>query len=108
MFEFLDARKWEEKNRTNFYWVMLLYTSVAYNMEVLEHFQTKHYTWRDDRVVNFSCLILGYFVSKYMLKKILKNLTHKDLIWFKNVLVKFFETFCPKIYTRKYLKQYRT
>ena len=54
MFEFLDARKWEEKNRTNFYWVMLLYTSVAYNMEVLEHFQTKNYTWRDDRVVNFS------------------------------------------------------
>ena len=34
------------------------------------HFDTKNYAWRLDKAQNFSCLILGHFVSKYILKNV--------------------------------------
>ena len=56
MVEFLHVRRWENGNKTNFYWAMLLVASVVYNMEVLEHFVTKNYKQRLD-IVQKSSLI---------------------------------------------------
>ena len=38
MVEFLHVRRWEKRNRTNFYWVML---QCVYNLIVLKHFDTQ-------------------------------------------------------------------
>ena len=42
----------------------------VYNMEVLEHFETKNYAFRLDIVQKFSCLKFRHFLPKYISKNI--------------------------------------
>ena len=58
MVEFLRVRRWEKRNRINFYWVMpLMYTIWKYR----DIFVSKSYAWRLDIVQN----VLRHFPSKY-------------------------------------------
>ena len=45
-----EKKKKKRKNRTNFSRVMFQCASVVYNMAVLKHFATEHYTERLDIV----------------------------------------------------------
>ena len=75
--------RWEKRNRTNFYRVMLLvcissiqfgtfwyknYTQGIYIVQkslwISSHFGTESYTWRLDIVQNFSCLIFRHILSQ--------------------------------------------
>ena len=67
----------EKKNRTNFYWVMLLVHQCSVEFRSIETF------WH-------------------------RKLCLKTLYSSKFFLSNFFETFCPNIYIRKYLKQFST
>ena len=65
MVEFLRVRRWEKKNRTNIYWVMLLIYTIwafhAFNIYNWGIFVTK--TW-------YSSKFLRHFPSKYVLENI--------------------------------------
>ena len=72
--------------------------SVVYNLEVLKHFAKENYVWRLD-----SSKILVNIYSFWHRKLYMKT-------WYssKFFLSNFFGTFCPKIYIRKFLKQFST
>lgn len=103
------------------------YASVVYIVEVLEvlpqrldlaqnclwkcsNFDTKNYARRLDIAQNFSFLILFKpLCSKKYIKKIFKTIQLMK-IWYssKLFLSDFFGTFCPRIFFRKYLKQFNS
>ena len=51
MMEFLHVRRWEKRNRTDFYWVILLAGIQFDNLKVLKQFVTENYAWRHDSIV---------------------------------------------------------
>ena len=92
MVEFLHVRRWEKRNRANFYWVMLLlYTIWKYwnilpeRLDIVKkylwissHFDTESFTWKLDIV------FLSDFwdnCPKIYIIKHLNNLAHKDFIF---------------------------
>ena len=94
MVELLQDRRWEKRNRTNFYRVMLLVCISSIQFGLIEifchrrlctktwysskswistHFGTEIYVWRLDIVQNFSFpIFLENFVSKYIRKYLIQ------------------------------------
>ena len=66
MVGFLHARRWEKRNRTNFYRAILL--MCINNIEVLKHFATKNYAWKLDIISGFHAY---FFVAKCFTTSIL-------------------------------------
>ena len=110
-------------NRINFYWAMiLLYISstetfchikIWYSLKIykniLSFWQRKLYI----ETLHSSTFFLSDFVfeqmSQNMYQKIFKTI-YNIKIWYgsKFFLSNFFETFCPKLFIRKYLKHFST
>ena len=98
---FLHVRRWEKRNITNFYRLILLirissielfkdFVTANYTqrLNIVQkscwtscHVATNNYTQRLDIVQNFSCLIFQRKnVPEYILENISNNLAHKGLV----------------------------
>ena len=72
-------------------------------MEVLKYFGTKNYTSRFDIIQNLSCVILGHFVSKYILGNIYSKLA---LVIIRNVLIYLGQNFSIIFVNNTYIEKY--
>ena len=85
MVAFLHVKRWEERNRTNFYWMFLMYTIWKYWNILLQRLYIVQKSW---------------WISSHFEKKIIHEDSHtySFLVWC-------FETFCPKIFKNIHLKK---